>query len=255
MSSRVWSLAVGRRPSTSTLPTAPARPRRFSAFDQRETGGLAHHVERGARRKAGIPVSGVMQSIGSCGAESSDPAAPAPAGQGRTNEARCGVSWEANFGAPGICDNGFGLIRGLHVPHMPQMPSAPRVRFGEFTADLASQELFRAGTLVRLPNQSFVALAALLERPGQLVTREELRARVWPDNRVVEFEQGLNAVINRLREALGDDAENPKYVETLPRRGYRFIGTARDAEAAATRDVGSGVPGAGAASSAAFPGS
>ena len=80
----------------------------------------------------------------------------------------------------------------------------------------------RAG---KTPNQSFVALTALLERPGQLVTREELRTRVWPDNRVVEFEQGLNAVINRLREALGDDAENPVYVETLPRRGYRFIGS------------------------------
>ena len=119
---------------------------------------------------------------------------------------------------------------------MPQTPSAPRVRFGEFTADLASQELFRSGTLVRLPNQSFVALAALLERPGELVTREELRARVWPDNRVVEFEQGLNAVINRLREALGDDAESPKYVETLPRRGYRFVGTL-EAEAAAPRDA------------------
>jgi len=108
---------------------------------------------------------------------------------------------------------------------MPQTPSARRVRFGEFTADLASQELFRSGVVVRLPNQSFVALIALLERPGELVTREALRARIWPDNRVVEFEQGLNAVINRLREALGDNAEEPKYVETLPRRGYRFVGT------------------------------
>jgi Tol biopolymer transport system component/DNA-binding winged helix-turn-helix (wHTH) protein len=107
---------------------------------------------------------------------------------------------------------------------MPESHSATRIRFGEFTADLSSQELFRAGAPVRLPNQSFVVLATLLERPGQLVTREELRARVWPDNRVVEFEQGLNAVINRLREALGDDADNPAYVETLPRRGYRFIG-------------------------------
>ena len=119
---------------------------------------------------------------------------------------------------------------------MPQTPSARRVRFGEFTADLASQELFRAGTPVRLPNQSFVALAALLERPGELVSRDELRARVWPDNRVVEFEQGLNAVINRLREALGDNAEDPKYVETLPRRGYRFVG-ALEAEATATHDL------------------
>jgi DNA-binding winged helix-turn-helix (wHTH) protein len=97
-----------------------------------------------------------------------------------------------------------------------------RIRFAEFEVDLQSQELFRDGAPVRLPNQSFLALAALLERPGQLVTREELRSRLWPDNRVVEFEQGLNAIINRLREALGDSAESPKYIETLPRRGsYR----------------------------------
>ena len=77
---------------------------------------------------------------------------------------------------------------------------------------------------MRLPNQSFQALAALLEKPAQLVTRDELRGRLWPDNRVVEFEQGLNAIINRLREALGDSAESPRFFETLPRRGYRFIG-------------------------------
>jgi Tol biopolymer transport system component/DNA-binding winged helix-turn-helix (wHTH) protein len=108
---------------------------------------------------------------------------------------------------------------------MPEMPVLKRIRFGDFTADLASQELFRSGNLVRIPNQSFLALAALLEKPGQLVSREELRSRLWPGNRVVEFEQALNAVINRLREALGDEADSPTYVETLPRRGYRFIGT------------------------------
>jgi DNA-binding winged helix-turn-helix (wHTH) protein len=89
---------------------------------------------------------------------------------------------------------------------------AARMRFAEFEADLRSQELFRNGAPVKLPNQSFLALAALLERPGELVTREELRSRLWPDNRVVEFEQGLNAIINRLREALGDSADSPKYV-------------------------------------------
>jgi Tol biopolymer transport system component/DNA-binding winged helix-turn-helix (wHTH) protein len=108
---------------------------------------------------------------------------------------------------------------------MPSLtPDTRRIRFSEFEADLQSQELFRAGTLVRLPNQSFTALAMLIERPGELVSREELRGRLWPGNRVVEFEQGLNAVINRLREALGDSADQPKYIETLPRRGYRFIG-------------------------------
>jgi Tol biopolymer transport system component/DNA-binding winged helix-turn-helix (wHTH) protein len=108
---------------------------------------------------------------------------------------------------------------------MPSMtPETRRIRFAEFEADLKSQELFRDGTVVRLPNQSFTALAMLLERAGELVSREELRARLWPGNRVVEFEQGLNAVINRLREALGDSADQPRYIETLPRRGYRFIG-------------------------------
>ena len=98
-----------------------------------------------------------------------------------------------------------------------------RVTFDVFAADLRTRELFKDGRRVVLPNQSFLALAALLERPGELVSREQLRARLWPDNRVVEFEQGLNAIINRLREALGDSASQPRFVETLPRRGYRFI--------------------------------
>jgi Tol biopolymer transport system component/DNA-binding winged helix-turn-helix (wHTH) protein len=100
-----------------------------------------------------------------------------------------------------------------------------RIRFGAFEADLRSGELFRDGRRVALPNQSFLALSALLEQPGQLVSREALRARLWPDNRVVEFEQGLNAVINRLRDALGDSAGDARFIETLPRRGYRFIAT------------------------------
>ncbi|MFL6600108.1 MAG: winged helix-turn-helix domain-containing protein [Steroidobacteraceae bacterium] len=98
-----------------------------------------------------------------------------------------------------------------------------RVRFGAFEADLRSGELFRDGRRVPLPNQSFLALSALLEQPGQLVSRDALRARLWPDNRVVEFEQGLNAIINRLRDALGDAAADARFIETLPRRGYRFI--------------------------------
>ena len=101
--------------------------------------------------------------------------------------------------------------------------SDARIRFGAFEVDLRSGELFRDGQRIPLPNQSFLALSALLEQPGQLVSREALRARLWPDNRVVEFEQGLNAIINRLRDALGDSAGNARFIETLPRRGYRFI--------------------------------
>lgn len=103
------------------------------------------------------------------------------------------------------------------------LTDARRLRFGAFEADMSTGELFEAGRRVKLPNQSFIALATLLERPGELVTRDELRARVWPDGRVVEFEQGLNAIMNRLREALGDSADNARFIETLPRRGYRFI--------------------------------
>jgi Tol biopolymer transport system component/DNA-binding winged helix-turn-helix (wHTH) protein len=92
-----------------------------------------------------------------------------------------------------------------------------------FEADLRSGELFKEGRRIPLPNQSFVALTAFLERPGELVSREALRAKLWPDQRVVEFEQGLNAIINRLREALGDSAVTATFIETLPRRGYRFV--------------------------------
>ena len=118
-----------------------------------------------------------------------------------------------------------GLIDPSHFAHMPENGASDRrIRFGSFEADLQTKELFKEGTRIPLANQSFVALATLLERPGQLVSREELRQRLWPDNRVVEFDQGLNAIINRLREALGVGAGGGGLIETLPRRGYRFIG-------------------------------
>jgi len=104
-------------------------------------------------------------------------------------------------------------------------PSNGRIRFAAFEVDLQSKELFQEGRRIQLANQTFVALATLLERPGQLVTREELRQRLWPGNRVVEFDQGLNAIINRLREALGGETGGASLIETLPRRGYRFTGT------------------------------
>jgi Tol biopolymer transport system component/DNA-binding winged helix-turn-helix (wHTH) protein len=117
--------------------------------------------------------------------------------------------------------------------------SGGRIRFGAFEADLGSRELFKDGRRIPLANQSFVALAVLLERPGQLVSREELRRRIWPDNRVVEFDQGLNAVINRLREALGTAPGGESLIETLPRRGYRFAGIlpSEDVEALRNRAV------------------
>lgn len=102
-------------------------------------------------------------------------------------------------------------------------PVAARIRFDVFEADLRTEELFRSGRRIRLPHQSFLVLAMLLERAGQLVTRDELRSRVWPAGTLVEYDQGLNAVVKRLREALGDSAEKPRFIETLPKRGYRFI--------------------------------
>lgn len=98
------------------------------------------------------------------------------------------------------------------------------IRFGPFEANLSTQELHKFGTRLRVPNQSFQILALLLERPGQLVTREDIRQKLWPSDTFVEYDQGLNAAVNRLRDALGDSASTPRYVETLPRRGYRFLG-------------------------------
>jgi Tol biopolymer transport system component/DNA-binding winged helix-turn-helix (wHTH) protein len=98
------------------------------------------------------------------------------------------------------------------------------LRFGTFEVDLRSGELRKNGLKVRLTGQPFQILVILLERPGELVTREEVQKRLWPGGTFVDFDRGLNAAINRVREALGDSAENPRFVETLPRRGYRFIG-------------------------------
>src|ERR1700741_5075106 len=96
-------------------------------------------------------------------------------------------------------------------------------RFGKYEANLRSRELRRDGAAVRLPDQSFEVLAMLLEQPGQLVPREDLRNRLWPGDTFVDFDHGLNNAVKRLRDALGDSADVPRFVETLPRRGYRFI--------------------------------
>ena len=98
-----------------------------------------------------------------------------------------------------------------------------RVKFSPFEADAHTHEIWKHGIKIKLVGQPFEILAILLEKPGELVTREELRERLWPSDTFVDFDHGLNAAVNRLREALSDSAEAPKYVETLPRRGYRFI--------------------------------
>src|SRR6266576_2630328 len=96
-------------------------------------------------------------------------------------------------------------------------------RFGVFELDLRAGELRRSGSKVKLQEQPFQVLAELLDRPGQVVTREELRNRLWPADTYVDFDHSLNAAIRRLRDALGDSAENPRFVETVARRGYRFV--------------------------------
>lgn len=107
---------------------------------------------------------------------------------------------------------------------MTQPGSSPKkVRFGVFEVDLESAELRKQGLRLRLQEQPFQVLAALLEQPGDVVAREDLIRRLWPDGTVVDFDRGLNAAVTRLRQALSDSAEVPRYVETVARRGYRFI--------------------------------
>src|SRR5882672_717399 len=98
-----------------------------------------------------------------------------------------------------------------------------RTRFGAFDVDLRSGELHKHGIRLKLQDQPFQVLALLLEHPGDVVTREELRQKLWPADTFVDFDTGLNSAIKKLRDVLGDSAEEPRYIETLPRRGYRFI--------------------------------
>ena len=106
---------------------------------------------------------------------------------------------------------------------MNSIPPARVVRFGVIEVDLIARELRKRGLRIKLHGQPFEVLAMLLEHSGEVVTREELQQRLWPSDTFVDFDHGVNAAINRLREALGDSAESPRFIETLPRRGYRFI--------------------------------
>jgi eukaryotic-like serine/threonine-protein kinase len=107
------------------------------------------------------------------------------------------------------------------------------LRFGTFEADLRSGELRKQGARIKLQEQPFHVLTVLLQRPGDVVTREELRGQNWPADTFVDFDNSLNTAINKLREALGDSADNPRFIETLPRRGYRFIAPVKGADAMA----------------------
>lgn len=102
-------------------------------------------------------------------------------------------------------------------------PSDGIYRFGVYVVDLSSGELRKSGVRLRLPDQAFRVLVAMLERPSEVVTREDLRTKLWPDGTFVDFDHGLNTIINKLRETLSDTATNPRFIETIARRGYRFI--------------------------------
>lgn len=127
--------------------------------------------------------------------------------------------------------------------------NSPRYRFGLFELDVSAQELRRRGTRIKLTSQPFQLLTLLVEQPGVTLTRDEIAHRLWPEDTFVDFDHGVNAAINRIREALGDTAKNPRFVETIARQGYRFIapveigapkneaGAQTDADADATRPL------------------
>ena len=102
-------------------------------------------------------------------------------------------------------------------------PSFRVIRFSTFELNLQTGELRQEGRKLKLQEQPFQVLAALLERPGEIVTREELRSKLWRSDTFVDFDHSLNAAIKRLRDALGESADSPEFIETLARRGYRFI--------------------------------
>src|SRR6185295_4812660 len=119
---------------------------------------------------------------------------------------------------------GGRLARHRQCSTMQQPPGVPgRLRFGIFEADLRTGELKKRGARIRLQEQPFQVLAVLLATPGELVTRDELRRRLWTADTFVDFDHGLNKAINKIRAVLGDSAESPRFGETVARRGYRFI--------------------------------
>src|SRR5437016_14640911 len=98
------------------------------------------------------------------------------------------------------------------------------IRFGEFELDVRAAELCKGGQKIRIQEQPYRILLMLLEHPGEVVLREEIRKRLWPNDTVVEVSHGINAAVLRLREAMGEAAEDPRHIETIARRGYRFRG-------------------------------
>lgn len=123
--------------------------------------------------------------------------------------------------------------------------------FGSFTVDLKREELFKDGTRIKLPGKVYQTLVALLERPGEVVSRDDLRLKLWPEGTHVNYDANVNTTVNKLRLALGDSPDKPIYVETIPRQGYSFVGmvsvglgiaTVRNGNAKALEFVGAPIP-------------
>jgi DNA-binding winged helix-turn-helix (wHTH) protein len=110
-----------------------------------------------------------------------------------------------------------------HLSNATPIPASRYLRFGMFHLDLRKEELFKGGTRVKLQGKVYQALLALLEKPGEVVTREALRARLWPSDTHVNYDANVNTTVNKLRQALGDSPNQPVYVNTIPRRGYCFV--------------------------------
>src|SRR5580693_5864310 len=120
---------------------------------------------------------------------------------------------------------------GIHLFVQEDLYLRMRLRFGVFELDLRAGELRKHGLRVRLQEQPFQVLAMLVRHPGEVVTREELQKKLWPADTFVDFDHGLNKAINKIRDALGDSAESPRFVETVARRGYRFLVEVKAADA------------------------
>jgi DNA-binding winged helix-turn-helix (wHTH) protein len=120
------------------------------------------------------------------------------------------------------------LSAQLGVPMSSPVNSPRTIQFGEYALDLETSELRKNGNKFLLPEQSFQVLRTLLVRPGELVTREELKNKLWAEGTFVDFDHSLNKAVNRLRGVLEDSAEEPRFIQTIPRRGYRFIGPVQD---------------------------
>src|SRR5258708_8639347 len=134
------------------------------------------------------------------------------------------------------------LRANLTVPATPEQDNSFMPHFEGFDLDLESGNLSRNGVRVKLQPQPMRILCLLVSRAGHLVTREEIQKHIWADQTFVDFEHGLNYSIRAIRSALGDDAETPRYIETEPRRGYRFIAAVTSSDAAGTETAMPGVP-------------